>query len=436
MTATLAVTDTSVATRGDAVGWLSAYMVLLLFVPSRLVLGPLGSAGAPSMLFGLGSLLLWLLLFFGAERRTSEEHQPIRLALGVFLFCVGISYVFAMSRPMSPDEISPAAVALLALASWAGTLLLTHDGVSERRRLDILIWRFAVCGGAIAALGLVQVVTRRLLVDQLSFPGLSSSPVYGLATRGGYPRPAGTSIHPIEYGVLLAMLLPLALHVGIHHRRRPLLARWLPALTLGAIIPLTSSRSAYLGAFIAVAIYMVGWTGSQRLRMLGTCVAGVVAMTVITPNFLSSVVGLFTGVSGDPSIESRTDSYSLAAQFVDQHPLFGRGLGTFLPKYRIFDNQYLLLLVTIGILGTLAFLVLAIVAVTMTLRLRRQLQDLGSRDLALAICAAVCAGFSCLFMFDAYAFPMTMGTLFLILGIAGAFRRIALEERNRGSRTK
>jgi O-antigen ligase len=383
------------------------------------------------MLFGLGSLLLWLLLFLGAEPRTSFEHQPTRIALGILLFCVGVSYVLAMSRPMSPDEISPAAVALLALASWSGTLLLAHDGVDKRERFDTLVWRFAVCGGLIAVLGLVQVVTHRLWVDQLTIPGLYSSPAYGLATRGGFPRPAGTSIHPIEYGVLLAMLLPLALHVGMHHRWRPVLTRWLPALTLGAIIPLTSSRSAYLGASIALVIYMVGWTRSQRLRLLGTCMAGILAMMLVTPNFLNSVIGLFIGASEDPSIESRTDSYALAVQFIGDKPWFGRGLGTFLPKYRIFDNQYLLLLVTIGIVGALAFVGLAVTAVAATLRVRTHLQDRGSRDLALAICAAVGAGFVCLFMFDAFAFPMTMGALFLILGMAGSFRRIALTERAR-----
>ena len=182
--------------RSDAVGWLTGYLFLLLFVPSRLVVGPLGSAGAPSMLFGLGSLLLWLLLFLGVFRRTSARAQPIRMALGVFLFCVGISFILAMAQPLSSDEVSPATVALLALASWSGTLLLTHDAVYSRNRLDTLIWRFAVCGGLIAALGLVQVATRQLWVDQLSIPGLSSAPAYGLSTRGGFPRPAGTSIHP------------------------------------------------------------------------------------------------------------------------------------------------------------------------------------------------------------------------------------------------
>jgi O-antigen ligase len=152
-------------------------------------------------------------------------------------------------------------------------------------------------------------------------------------------------------------------------------------------------------------------------------VAGILAMALITPNFFSSVLGLFTGAGDDPSIESRTGSISLAAEFIQRSPWFGRGLGTFLPKYRIFDNEYILLLVSIGIIGTLAFLALAGTTVITLLHLRTRLTDDSSRDLALALTAAVTAGFSCLFMFDAFAFPMTMGALFLVLGFAGALQR-------------
>jgi len=413
----------------DAGAWLTLYIVLLLFIPSRLIIGPLGSAGAPSMVFGLCSLLLWGFLFLTALRRVDLGPQPVRIALGVLLFCIGISYVLAMSRPVSPDEVSPADVALIAVASWTGTLLLTHDGIHERSRLDTLIWRFAVCGGLIAVLGLIQLATRQLWVDQLTIPGLSSAPPYGLTTRGGYPRPAGTSIHPIEYGVVLTMMLPLVLHVGFHHTHRPALVRWMPAAAVCAIIPLTSSRSAYLGALIALVMCMFGWSRSRRIGVVLFGAVGLFAAFVIAPRFVDSILGLFTGADEDPSITSRTDSFSLAFEFIAQNPFFGRGLGTFLPKYRIFDNQYLLLLVTIGIVGTLAFIALGVTAVIMTLRLRRSLRDAPvvderTRDLAMALAASITAGFTCLFMFDAFAFPMSMGTLFFILGLAGALRRI------------
>lgn len=147
-------------------------------------------------------------------------------------------------------------------------------------------------------------------------------------------------------------------------------------------------------------------------------------MMVVTPNLLNSIIGMFTGAAEDPSITSRTDSFSLAFEFIANHPWFGRGLGTFLPKYRIFDNQYLLLLVTVGTVGTAAFLGLGATGAVTMFRLRNELRDNASRDLAISLAAAISAGFASLFMFDAFAFPMTMGTLFLILGLAGAFRRM------------
>lgn len=408
----------------DAVGWLTIYVILLLFIPTRLVFGPLGSAGAPSMLFGLGSLVLWILFRLGSGRGGSTTPQPIRIALGLFFVCVGISYVLAMSGPMPTAEISPGDVALLALASWGGTLLLTHDNVPDRTRLETLVWRLCVCGAVIALLGIVQVLTRDLWVDKLSIPGLTGSPGYSLNGRGGFPRPAGTATHPIEYGTLITMILPLALYVGFNRKDRPLLLRWLPAAAVAAVVPLTSSRSAYLGAAIGLLVCLIGWKTPRRLGVLGVVVVGVAAMSVVTPNLFTSIIGLFAGAANDPSITSRTDSYSLAEEFLLRKPVFGRGLGTFLPIYRIFDNQYLLLLVTVGIVGTVAFLALGITAIVTMARLRRRQRDEATRDLTIALLASIATGFVCLLTFDAFAFPMTMGTLFLILGLAGALRRI------------
>lgn len=408
----------------DAVGWLSIYLVLLFFVPSRLILGPLGSAGAPSMVFGLASLLLWFLIHLRPGRRGTLRAHPIRITLFGFLFSVGVSYLLAMSEPLLGDERSPADVAVLALLSWSGTLLLAQDGVDERERLEQLLWRVVLCGGAIAALGLIQIATRRLWVDELAIPGLTGSPSYGLTSRGGFPRPAGTAIHPIEYGVILAMMFPLAWHVAFFHTQRATWLRFCPALLLSAVIPLTSSRSAYLGCLIGLVVCLIGWPKRRRLAILAFITAGSLMMTVVTPNFVNSVTQLFTGAGSDPSIESRTNGYALAGEFIDRKFWFGRGLGTFLPRYQIFDNEYLLLLVTVGVVGTLVFLSIGLTAVAVAWCTRRSCRDATGRDLAMSLSAAVLAGFTCLFMFDAFAFPMTMGTLFLILGMVGCLHRM------------
>jgi O-antigen ligase len=411
----------------DGASWLTLYIALLFLVPSKLVFGPLGSAGSPAMLLGIASLIIWVLSRASAPRSFALGANPIRIALGVFAFSAGISYAIAMANPINSDEISPADVALLAIASWCGTTLTAHDGISTRQRLDTLVWRVVVCGSAIALLGIAQVLTGQLWIDQISIPGLSSTQTSGLAMRGAFVRPSGTAIHPIEFGVVITMLLPLALHVGFNHVHRNALLRWIPAVSLAAVIPLTSSRSAYLGAVIGLSICLIYWPPMRRLVMVGVAAVGVAAMTVITPNLFNSVVGLFTGVSNDPSIASRTGSFDLAFHFIVQNPWFGRGLGTFLPKYRIFDNQYLGLLVTGGIIGTAAFIALGVVAIVCLLRLRARTIHTATRDLSVSLVAATAVGFACLVMFDAFAFPMTMGCLFLLLGVAGCLRRLERE---------
>ena len=193
------------------------------------------------------------------------------------------------------------------------------------------------------------------------------------------------------------------------------------------MIAISSSRSAYLSAVIGVIICMVAWTPKQRIAVIGMTLGGILTLMVIIPRLITSILNLFLGVSDDPSIESRTDSFKVAWAFLSQHPFFGRGLGTFLPKYRIFDNQFLLLLVSVGVVGTVLFLGVFIVAVIQLVRAFRATRDQSTRDLAASLIGAVAAGVASLAFFDAFAFPMTMGAFFLVLGISGALTRQVLK---------
>jgi polysaccharide biosynthesis protein PslJ len=321
----------------------------------------------------------------------------------------------------------------LSLLSWSGTLLLAHDGVPSRERLETFVWRLALGGGVLALLGIAQFFLRQSFADRISIPGLTAIGGTGIGFRNGLVRPAGTATSPIEYGALLSILLPLALHVGFHHRHRALVMRWMPAVAIGGVIAISSSRTAYLGAVIGVAACMIAWTRRQRRVVLLLGLAGLTVISVAMPQLLKSVTSMFTGAEEDPSIESRTGSYDTAWAFLGHHPFFGRGLGTFLPKYRIFDNEYLQLLVCVGVVGTIAFLGLLVAAIYQLTRLFRHAADAGAKDLAVALVGATVAGFASLAFFDAFAFPMTMGTLFLVLGVAGAAGRLATAPTASGS---
>jgi O-antigen ligase len=419
--------------RGTGVlAWLTVYLILLFGIPSRLVFHPLGSAGAPSTLFGLASALVWFLAQLWRSTSVSGPRRPVRVALTSFLLAVGVSYVAAMSRPIDPDEISPADVGVLVVVAWSGVLLTAHDGLTKLRDVEVLVRRFAFVGGIMALVGLAQYVTRQALVDRIAIPGLTAVSGVDAFFRNGQVRISGTATHPIEFGALLSILLPIAMHGALHPHGHGMVRRWFPVATISLALALSMSRSAYIGLAVSLIVLLWGWPPALRWRIGGAFAALGTVLAFGVPHLFSSVRSMFVTAKDDPSITSRTDSYAVAWQFFERAPWFGRGLGTFLPKYRIFDNNYLGLLVSCGIVGTVAFVAVPVTAIVVLVRRRRRWADAESRDLALSLVAGVTAGAVSLAFFDGFGFPMTMGTLFLTLGIAGALVRLHPNDRDPG----
>jgi O-antigen ligase len=147
---------------------------------------------------------------------------------------------------------------------------------------------------------------------------------------------------------------------------------------------------------------------------------------VAVPGMLGTITQLFTGISSDTSAASRTDSYALAGQFIARAPVFGRGFATFLPAYRILDNQYLGTLIEMGVVGLVSVLALFLTGMWTAWRLRRQMAASPRRQLGHALLASVAAGALSFAFFDAFSFPQVAGLMFFVLGCVGAARRLAV----------
>ena len=63
----------------------------------------------------------------------------------------------------------------------------------------------------------------------------------------------------------------------------------------------------------------------------------------------------------------------------------------------------------------------------------RRVTDPLHREIGPALSASLVAGVSLMFFFDAFAFPISFGLLFLMLGLGGAYARLA-RPRAAGSR--
>lgn len=413
----------------DATSVLTVYICLLLAIPSVMVVGPLGSAGAPSAIMAVGTLLYWAWFQIHRSRPVATGPQPVRAVMIGWLITMLAVYAHAMASPIPFDEISVADSGMLKLIGVAGVLLVANDGITSLDRSRTVIRRMVIAAGLIAIFGLLQYYTKQIYIDRIQIPGLTSGTAgWELGTRGGFARPSGTSTHPIEYGVVLTMILPLAITFAM---KSPT-GHWLFVGLLCAItfaVFLSISRSAMLCALVGVIVLSFSWTNAARLRALAFVFVVALTVYLTVPGVLGTVTGLFTGASDDPSIASRTGSYDLAWQFINASPFLGRGFGTFLPKYWILDNGYLGMLIEGGILGLAGLVVVVATAVFAAKRARRAAVDDFDRDISQGLIASIAAGACGLAFFDTFAFPQSAGCFFLLLGLAGAMRRLTLAGR-------
>jgi O-antigen ligase len=417
---------TGIATRrgADATTLLTLYLVLLWGIPSSMVVPSLGSAGSPSNLLGVASFFWWVWFHVRRTEPHTRGFQPVRAAMLTWLLIMLVVYAHAMAGPIVGDEVSVADNGILRLLGMGGVLLLATDGITSYERLHVLLRRLALAAGAVAVLGFIQYVTHQLWIDRLSIPGLSPAAVTELGARSGFARPSGTSASAIEYGVVLAMTLPIVITLaGGAHRRWGYRLLLVPMILS---IYLSVSRSAYLCAAVGLVVLAFSWSNRQRLQALAFAGAVSTMLYVSVPGLLGAILGLFSNADSDPSVASRTGSYEVAGEFIANSPVVGRGFGTFLPRYWILDNGYLGLLIEGGILGLGGLLVLL---ATGFLSARRAGDGVPQEDrqLSRALMASILAGATSFAFFDTFAFPQTSGCVFLVLGIAGAMRRLAAE---------
>lgn len=412
----------------DAVAPLTALIILVIAIPSQLIFAPLGGAGSPAQVFGIVLGLWWVALWLRNGRGGSIGLQPVRRAMLIFTAAVLASYIAAATRPIGGAEMRAADMGLLSVCAWFGVLLCVSDLVPSRARLDVLLRRLVLAGGCLAALGILQFITSQPFTNYVQIPGLTAnSALVSISDRSGFNRPAGTALHPIEFGVVLVMILPFALHYALSDTNRTLVRRWWPTAAMAVALPIAISRSAIVGTAIVLAFLLPTWPRRLRRQAYAALVvlAGVLYVTV--PGLIGTLTGLFTGISNDSSAQSRTGSYTLAGQFISHAPIFGRGFLTFLPAYRILDNQYLGVIIDIGFVGLFALLGLFVTSIVTARGVRRRSVDRDTRQLAQASAASI-ASIACGYaLFDAFSFPMAAMMTFFVLGVAGALRRLSTE---------
>jgi O-antigen ligase len=421
----------------DAASVLGVLVAALLFIPSRYALTQIAGFVTPAFMVGLFAALWWgwgrLLPSLGA----AQGRQPVRMAVYFLLWAAVASCCGLLLRDHTDTESRALLTGLFTLLGAAGVALLAADGLRSKARLDWLL-RLVVIGTALV--GVIVMLQFFLGVDLavwLRPPGFSIIPggLDFIQQRSGtsIARVAGTAAHPIEMGVVLAIMLPPAIHYSRFPGRHGPLPYQAATLLITFASFLTVSRSTIVAIVVAGLILLPTWHRGLRRRALAAATAVVVAVLVAAPGLVGTLVGLFANAGSDSSFLHRINDYGAAAHFIAGSPFVGRGIGTWIPTNGygslaqpnfFIDNSYLLTFLEMGAVGVLSLVLLFAVGIGVARGARRRSADPATRDLGQSLAASIAVAMVTTFTYDSLSFPMATGITFLLMGCAGALWRM------------
>jgi O-antigen ligase len=235
----------------------------------------------------------------------------------------------------------------------------------------------------------------------------------------------GPTLQPLELAAMLAMVLPFAILGAIDAptpRRRILYVIAVGLLLAGGV---ATARKTSLVVPAAVILMLAAYRPRAVLRTMGGLSLVLLALVhFAAPAALGSVVSqLEPGhVNTALTTTDRTARYDAVVPDILRHPLIGRGYESYDPqKYRILDNQYLDLLITVGLVGTVCYLAIFGAMMAAAHRTIRG-PDPRRASLALASLTAVASIAIASALFDVLSFPHVPYLLFFVAAMILALR--------------
>jgi polysaccharide biosynthesis protein PslJ len=310
--------------------------------------------------------------------------------------------------------------ALINLVANVGVALYILSRVRSTRQRNIVLGCLAV-GLAFACLvGLLQSLTNidlRFFFQPEGF--VANTDELEMGERWGATRVMGTSQHAIEFSLLAAITVPLAIYFSRNATKWPV--RLAAVLTCGvalAAMPAAISRTGLIALAAALLVYM--WKFKLRHLVVGVVVGGLAlgAYILAFPDITNALYNTIVNSEQDPSVLSRTADYALVSKTFQAHPIFGLGLGGTPPaQFGYLDNEWLQAIVQGGILSVTALMVLTgggLFGIAAALRRattpleRNQAYTLGSMLVAMLVCT---------FTFDLFNFQQAVRIFFIVFGL-------------------
>jgi O-Antigen ligase len=420
------------AERGDAwphttraLPWLLAgFLVMLFLVPIQDIRLPITlPVDAKLDRFVLGGIaLVWLAALLAGGRGAPRTRRSIvNFAVISFAALAAASVLLNMQVLATSDDLT---LAIKKLALLAAFLMLFYIASTSLRSADLRGFGLLIVG--LASLTAVGTIWEYRMGTNLFYditakvlpPGFSLLPE---APDPEFGRPAvtGPTQHGLAVTTMLALTLPFAI-VGIvqsRERRNKLAYATATALILAGTVA-TVRKTALIVPAASLIVLLAYWR-REMLRLAPLGLVLVVVMQLLSPGALTSIRYELQAekVTGG-STEGRTEDYDAIAPDVKTHLATGRGYGTYdSHKYRLLDNQYLVLLIEVGFLGIAAYLAIMLAVVLVGHRTIRS-GDPSRAPPAVAAAAASAGFFVCNGLFDVLAFPQAPYLFFFVAALA------------------
>lgn len=405
------------------------FLALQFLIPARLVISGMGAVGRPSVAMGLLFAFLWCLSALRPGGLPLAP-QPVRWLIGIQFAVQLVGYAIGMYRIPVVVEASAGDRWIVFMVAMAGVALLIADGVQTRAQLDRILRVTVALTTFMAVVGILQYLRIVDLTRYVRIPGLSPNrALLGTGSRGdmSLARVAGTANHYIEFGVVLGLVLPIALHFALFAAKRgsSRAFAWLQVALIAAAIPMSISRSAIITTAIALALLFSVWNWRLRYGFLVIAGASMVGFYFLTRGLVGTILALFTYAGSDPSIQNRLSDQATVFALWHQSPVFGRGAGMIIPeRYILLDNQFFVTLIAGGLVGALAFIALFVAPYLMARSVRLRAPQEEDRHLGQALAATFPAALVASFTFDSFSFATFTGLLFVLIGAVGALWRL------------
>lgn len=413
----------------DVATFLTAWLMLVFFIPMSQTVPGFGAIGQPALLLSLVAPVWWFSSRLVPSIHSAPGPQPIRFALLLYMFFAFASFGMAAMRPLTALEITSSTRKILFLFALTGVALLVADGIDNREKLRVLLKRIVFFSGAFAALGIAQFFTGKTLTPTI--PWLSGQPP-NIGSRGGFIRPLSTARHYIEFAVVVAAMLPLSIHFFLYARtRRAQVAAASVCAILLLAVPISLSRSAGVSLVVALSVLAIGWSWRRRINGLLLFLLMLPVMSAALPGVLDVFVGLFD-FDESSSVQSRLSRVAAVSALIRQRPWLGAGYGTWTSDEQfLLDNEVWRTTLETGYIGVSLLILLLVSACFLAIQPKgaTYLSE-EDRHLGFALAGAIAGLSISLVTFDALSYRILTSLLFVFIGFAGALWRLARAEVN------